>query len=444
MLGLACQQRPRWAPALAALLGASLCGLSVSAAAANAAAQPEANHGNGFFVLNGTLHDPNGRPFQIHGVNRLHWDSNSADGIARSGANSVRWDIDFTRPAQANVALVRRDSIARHMVPIVGNWQGTCSEDRSKLEAIVATWVAQSKQWTRLDRYLIVNIANEWGPADSPEWRDAYIDAIGRLRAAGYRGPLLIDSGGCGQDDADLTRYSQAVLDSDPERNIIFALHLYGHTNDFAANIQRVGQGSDTLLTLQGVSSTHPFAPRFDGTNNSYSGITAYQIGGARGMTQLNGMQPARQNVGGRPGAWTVTLTIDSRAWPAYEGGGSLVDYHGNYALKIARLASLARQTGAVYIIGEFGPGRGIGASPTRVTPGEILTAAQADGVGWLAWAWDDNNLPNASADDQWFSMTYHGPGLYRQPSDLTRFGRDVVLNPIYGLKAVARPASIF
>jgi hypothetical protein len=72
------------------------------------------------------------------------------------------------------------------------------------------------------------------------------------------------------------------------------------------------------------------------------------------------------------------------------------------------------------------------------------LTTAEADGVGWLAWAWDDNNLPNAGADDHWFSMTYRGPGLYTRDSDLTQFGRDVVLNPNYGLKALAQPASIF
>jgi hypothetical protein len=161
-------------------------------------------------------------------------------------------------------------------------------------------------------------------------------------------------------------------------------------------------------------------------------------------MRELNGMQPARPNVGGTPGAWTISLTVDSQDWPAYTGGGTVVDYWGNYALKITRLAALSRRTGAVYIIGEFGPGQNIGPSPTRVTPAEILTAAEANHIGWLAWAWDDNNLPNASADDHWFSMTYHGPGIFRHDADLTQFGREVVLNPVYGLKALARPATRF
>ena len=442
-------------PAVVGLASLLLAGLSAAPAASatsaasprpapTTATRPAGNHGNGFFVLDGRLYDPAGHEFRIRGVNRVHWDSDSADGIERSGANTERWDIDFTRPAAANVALVRHESIARHIVPIVGNWGGTCSADTGKLEAMVASWVAQARRWTRLNRDLILNIANEWGPADSPVWRDAYIGAIGRLRAAGYTGPILIDSGGCGQDDADLLKYSQAVFDSDPERNVLFAEHLYGGTNDESASIRAVMKGSPTQLTLQGSSPTHPFAPSFDGHNNSYSGVSAYQISGVRGMTPLDGMQPARQNVGGTPGAWTVSLTVDSGAWPDYAGGGRIVDYNGNYALKIARLAALARRTGAAYIVGEFGPGRNIGPSPTRVTPAEIITAAEADGIGWLAWAWDDNNLPNASADDQWFSMTYHGPGIFRHDSDLTQFGREVVLNPVYGLKALAHPASTF
>ncbi len=410
----------------------------------SSALRPQGNHGNGFFVLNGKLFDPAGHEFRIRGVNRLHWDSPSADGIARSGANTERWNVDFTRAPAGNVSLIRHESIARRIVPIVGNWTGTCSSDTGKFQTMVATWVAQAKQWTRLNRDLIVNVANEWGPANSTLWRDAYVGAVGRLRAAGYTGPILIDSGGCGQDDADLVKYSQDVFDSDPERNVMFALHLYGGTNDYSAAIRAVSKGRTTELTLAAQQPTHPFAPGFNGHNNSYSGIDAYEVSGARGMLQLNGRQPARQNVGGMPGAWTVSLTCDSSGWPAYAGGGTLVDFNGNYALKIARLAQLAHRTGAVYIIGEFGPGRNIGPSPTRVTPAEILTAAEADGVGWLAWAWDDNNLPNASADDHWFSMTYHGPGIFRQDADLTQFGREVVLSPRYGLQARAHPATAF
>ena len=99
---------------------------------------------------------------------------------------------------------------------------------------------------------------------------------------------------GCGQDDADLLKYSQAVFDSDPERNVMFALHLYGGTNDYSASIQGVDTGGTTLVRLQGHSPTHPFAPSFDGRNNSYSGISAYQISDVRVMARRVSWPDAR------------------------------------------------------------------------------------------------------------------------------------------------------
>ncbi len=406
------------------------------------ATRPSYNGGNGFFVLNGALYDSNGNLFHIRGVNRLHWDSNSAAGIALSGANTVRWDIDFTQPPANNVSEIQTQGIADRSVPIVGNWTTTCSTDPSTLSAAVQTWVSQAANWTALNPYLILDVANEWGPADSSVWSQSYISAIASLRGAGYTGPILVDSGGCGQDMQDLEQYSQAVFNSDPEQNVMFALHMYGNTDNYSASIQSVQQGNPTVVTLASDSATHPFAPGYNGTNNSWNGITAYEISGVQGMTELNGMQPSAVNVGGSPGAWTITLSVDSTNWPAYIGGGTVVD-SSNYAVLAQDLAALSQQTGAVYIIGEFGPGNDIGPSPTMVTPGEIITAAEANGVGWLAWAWDDMDLPNCMADNNWFAMTYNC-GVYTQPSDLTNYGQDVVLNPTYGLSVIARPASIF
>jgi hypothetical protein len=405
------------------------------------AQRPIYNTGTGFFVLNGKLYDPEGIEFRIRGVNRVHWDSNSADGIVNSGANAVRWDIDFTRAPRDNIDLVRSQSIRLHELPIVGNWIATCKSDADVFRAVVSTWVSQAPQWTTLNRSLIVNIANEWGPSNSTVWRDSYISAIASMRAAGYTGPILVDSGGCGQDESDLEQYSQAVFNSDPERNVMFAIHLYGSVSDTSASIKSISKGNPTVLTLNGQSATHPLVPRYNGTGNSFSGISAYQISGVRGMTQVNGVQRAPTNVGGAPGAWTVTLAADSTTWSAYTGGGTVVDYNGNYQLKMSRLAALSKSSGAVYIVGEFGPGNNIGPSPTMVTPAEIIVAAEENGIGWLAWGWDDNNLKACQADDNWFSMTYHC-GSYGGPEDLTTFGKDVVLNPKYGLKALAkRPA---
>jgi mannan endo-1,4-beta-mannosidase len=331
---------------------ATLPGFSITvtqaAAASAGVARPAYNTGDGFFFSNGQLYDSNGQPFRIRGVNRLHWDSDSSAGIAKSGANTVRWDMDFTQPPSNNVSEIQTQGIQNNSVPIVGNWTATCKSDPGALQSAVSTWVSQAAQWTTLNRYLIVNIANEWGPADSSVWEQSYISAIAALRQAGYTGPILIDSGGCGQDISDLVQYSTAVFNSDPEKNVMFALHVYGNASQSLAD-------------------------------NWYQ-----------------------------------------------------------------QLASLSKSAGMVFVIGEFGPGDDVGPSPTDVTAGQVITAAESAGLGWLAWAWDDNDLSNGASDNHWFSMTYHGPGIYTQASDLTSFGQDVVLNPTYGLTALARPASIF
>ncbi len=126
--------------------------------------RPAYNTGDGFFVLNGTLYDPNGNAFRIRGVNRAHWDSNSAAGLALSGANTVRTFIDLTRPESSNVNLIQTQNIDNKEVPVV-TYNGiqsstSCSTDPAVLSTAVSFWTAQANSWTTLNRYLIVNVAN--------------------------------------------------------------------------------------------------------------------------------------------------------------------------------------------------------------------------------------------------------------------------------------------
>jgi hypothetical protein len=347
-------------------------------------------------------------------------------------------------------------------------------------DVVANSWVATASTWTAFNKNGIFNIANEWGPSGSSVWQTSYATAIGQMRTAGYLGPLMIDAGGCGQDETDLAQYAEAVFKSDPQRNIIFSYHMYGGTNDDTASVTGIKKGNPTVVSISGSGACHPFAPTYCpsmGMTNTYSGITAYFISGVSGATEANGQQPAPANVGGTSGAWTVTLSVDSSTWGAFVSGGTIVDYNGNYALRSARLAALAKTTGAAFVIGEFGPGRNIGPSPTLLTPQEVLTAAEENGLGWMAWAWDDNDLSGGDSDNDWFALAYHA-GAYGSSSDLTIFGQEIVegcLNPAPGgcgcpdspapamsvvapgckgtpapkysalsLKALAKPASIF
>lgn len=303
-------------------------------------ARPAYNTGTGFFVVGSKLYDPSGVEFRVRGVDKLHWDAQSP-GIPKTHANTERWVIDFSQPTDTNLGLMQQ-SIGNHIVPMPGNWDGTCDEDAATLSAIVDTWVAQAPAWTALDPKMILDVANEWGPAGTV-WRDSYITAVARLRAAGYLCTIAIDSGGCGQDNGDLANYAQAVFDSDPQRNVIFDQHIYGAWND----------------------------------------------DGSAGQTDL------------------------------MTGLDKLV------------------ATGLPMMVGEFGPGRDIGPSPTELTPGEIIQACEARGLGWLSWAWDD---PPGNTGDSSFALSKNGD--YNSSADLTTYGRSVVEDPSFGLLALARPAT--
>lgn len=312
--------------------------------------RPSYNKGTGFFVVGSKLYDANGNEFRMRGLNHLHWDNQSV-GIPKTGANAERWDLDFNQPMATNLDLMRR-SIGNKLVPMAGNWDGTCDRSSASLSKMVSTWVANADQWKTLEKYLLVNIANEWGPENSVEWRDQYIAAIAALRNAGINSTLVIDSGGCGQDDQDVILYGADVFNSDPQKNVVFDVHIYGGWQE----------------------NPNPAEPWFRNINQTFDKLAA---------------------------------------------------------------------TGLPILIGEFGPGRDIGPSPTLLTPGEVITAAESHNFGWLAWAWDDpaGEYTNPPRDD-WFALSFTGD--YNSTADLTTFGKDVIENPVYGLKVLGKPASIF
>jgi len=100
--------------------------------------------------------------------------------------------------------------------------------------------------------------------------------------------------------------------------------------------------------------------------------------------------------------------------------------------------------TGLPIIVGEFGPGREIGPSPTNLTPLQIIQASEQHNFGWMAWAWDDRpfTCPNEKACEDTFALSWDG--VYNSTYDLTDFGRVVVEDKNFGLLKLAQPATIF
>jgi mannan endo-1,4-beta-mannosidase len=176
------------------------------------------------------LFDPAGDEFRIHGVNRNHGDSyGTPTGLPLSGANAERIFLQSTTTPAYNAALVQREMVTNNIVPIpvIGWGATTCKTDPALLAANVDAWVGQASVWAPLSGSAIFNIANEWGPS-TDVWRDSYITAVRRMRAAGYTGLLMVDAGGCGQDQRTVVNYGAQVLDADPLHNVVFGVHVYG------------------------------------------------------------------------------------------------------------------------------------------------------------------------------------------------------------------------
>jgi mannan endo-1,4-beta-mannosidase len=340
---------------------------SIAVAASGKVARPGYNSGSGFFVLNGQLYDPNGNPFRIRGADRAHYDMPDQPGLGRAGVNTVRffmWNIGVSGlpPASTYASLAQQQHINNQELPIITamNIAGTTNDtsgdtNPANLATTVSWWVNNVGAFASIMDRIAINIANEWGPANSPVWASAYQSAIAQLRAAGYTCPLVIDAGRYGQDPYDFLNYAQQVFNSDPQRNVIFSLHVYNYFYDSAGGLP--------------------------------------------------------QQWSGQPDLQPITDALAA--------------------------------TGLPIIYGEFGPGRNVGPAPTLLTPARVVQVAEGANFGWIAWAWDDLNLPNCMGNNSAFGMTYNC-GRYSVPSDLTWFGLDMALNPAYGWDALAAPAPVF
>jgi mannan endo-1,4-beta-mannosidase len=255
--------------------------------------------------------DPSGNEWRPRGVNRAHDDQGTA-GMGNMGANAVRIAVRFTLPPATAWGEVQSIAAANGLVPIVGNWTATCKADPASLAAIVDIWVAQAPTWTQLNASGIVNIANEWGPPNSVVWRDSYVTAVQRMRAAGYTGMLMVDSGGCGQDAQDVVKYGADVLAADPLHNVLFDVHVYGAFH--------------------------------------YPATATWMQDAATAFAQL-------------------------------------------------------KASGLPIVLGEYGP-VGVGPSATQIPLDDLITIAEGNGWGHLAWAADDGPCPGSyTAASNGFSM---------------------------------------
>ena len=199
----------------------------------------------GFYVQGNQLRDANGNNFVMKGINiPTAWfvsdvNNNIANIKNSTNANTFRIVINTSTADNAWMTSVER-CIENDVIPMVELHDVTGSNSPADLQNMANWWASKAWFLTRSDisRYILINIANEWGdwymssPNHSPSqtvWRDAYINAIQTIRNAGINTTLVVDAPGYGQDNqgSTLLNYASAVQAGDPSHNILFSIHMY-------------------------------------------------------------------------------------------------------------------------------------------------------------------------------------------------------------------------
>lgn len=204
----------------------------------------------GGFRVNGTkLLDANGEEFIMRGINHAHtWyldeDTTAIKAIAETGSNVVRVVCSdgeqWTKDTEDMFETVINLCIDNEMIAIVEVHDATGKDEISSLNNATDYWIEMKNALIGKEQYVILNIANEWaGSWDSKLWRDGYVDAIPKLREAGIKNTILVDAAGWAQYAKSIGDYGKEVFESDPDRNTMFAVHMYGTAGKNSSVIEK-------------------------------------------------------------------------------------------------------------------------------------------------------------------------------------------------------------
>lgn len=221
----------------------------------------------GFYVQGRFLYDKCGNQVVLRGVNEMVIWSSKVDGvpvygeIAKTGANVVRivWNKGGSAAALDSTVA---NALAEKLIPMVENHDAT--GDLTKVPAAVDYWV-QPDVVAALEKYqdrLLLNIANEAGDHNvtKEDYEATYTTAITRLRDAGYKVPLVIDSTSWGANISRIYDSGPALVAADPLHNVLLSVHTYwddANGTSTRANLQNavdlgipliVGEFADTKV----------------------------------------------------------------------------------------------------------------------------------------------------------------------------------------------------
>ncbi|MEV4218949.1 cellulase family glycosylhydrolase [Nonomuraea sp. NPDC049725] len=208
-----------------------------------------AHAATGLHVSGTKIVEKGGQEFVIRGTSHAHtWYTSQTRAFAdikSLGANAVRVVLSggrWTANGVADVANVVSLCKQNKLICILENHDTTGYGEQSgavTLDAAADYWISVKSALTGQEDHVIVNIGNEpvGNNAVTPGWAAATTAAIQKLRANGFDHALMVDAPNWGQDwQFTMRDNARAVFDSDPDKNTIFSVHMYG-VFDTAAEI---------------------------------------------------------------------------------------------------------------------------------------------------------------------------------------------------------------
>ncbi|MBR1752167.1 MAG: cellulase family glycosylhydrolase [Ruminococcus sp.] len=203
----------------------------------------------GFHVDGTKLLDANGNEFIMRGVNHAHSWFASNDPVALMAiddteSNCVRLvladGVQWTKDSVDTINSLVEKCKEYHMIAVVEVHDATGKDSITDLQKAADFWIEMKDALIGNEDYVILNIANEWvGQWKSDTWAEGYTSVIPQIRAAGIKNTIMVDAAGWGQYGQSIADKGQEVFDSDPDKNTMFSIHMYGSAGKNAKTIEK-------------------------------------------------------------------------------------------------------------------------------------------------------------------------------------------------------------